>query len=238
MCFSAEVSLAVGAALLPAGGYCLFQASKRDKTYLALAVLPLVFGVQQISEGFVWSAINSGDANLVKMASLVFLAFALAFWPFWVPFSASLIEKRPEVKRAMRLLAITGLSFGLYLFIPIAMQADKWLLTRVYGHSIQYDFATFPIFPVVPAVVWHLSYVAIVSVPLLVSMRGLGLRMFGAMIAVSAALSQLAFWYAFVSVWCLFAGGLSVYLVFLFHRLPPEPAPSLPAQLRLTVALP
>src|SRR6187431_977619 len=94
MCFSAEASFAVGAALLPAGFYCVRQAFHKRLSYLGLAAMPLFFGVQQISEGFVWLSLGHGDAAHARTASLVFLIFAFGVWPFWLPFQAALMERQ------------------------------------------------------------------------------------------------------------------------------------------------
>lgn len=227
MCFSADVSLTVGAALLPAGAYCTRQAWVKDPSYLALAVIPLVFGIQQISEGFVWMGMLSNDQDLVRSASLVFLGFALVFWTFWIPLSASFIENRPRIKRAYQGLAGAGLFFGLLLYLPLFIHSADRLTTTVHFHSIAYDFSTLPLFRILPSSIWQMFYLAIVSVPLLMVGKGVPLKLFGVLIAISAVLSQLAFWYAFYSVWCLFAAGLSACLVYIFHNLPSASTPGI-----------
>lgn len=77
-----------------------------------------------------------------------------------------------------------------------------------------------PLIPIVPAAVWQMFYVMAVSVPLMISEKGRRIHTFGILVGVSAALSHFAFWYAFFSVWCLFAACLSIYLIFLFRNLP------------------
>src|SRR5438132_14411320 len=94
MCFSPEASFAVGALLIPAGLYCIRSASRKDRRFLGFALLPLLFGVQQLCEGLVWVGLEHDNMPLAKGAALLFLFFALFFWPFWVPFSVSFIEPR------------------------------------------------------------------------------------------------------------------------------------------------
>ncbi|MCX6125604.1 MAG: hypothetical protein NTV34_12795, partial [Proteobacteria bacterium] len=118
MCFSSDASLGVGAALLPVGVYCIQRSLKKDISYLPLATVPFFFGVQQIIEGFVWKGLESGDPQLVTRASLVFLAFALVFWPFWIPLSAVTIENHGRTRTANSIFAILGLAFGLYSYLP------------------------------------------------------------------------------------------------------------------------
>jgi hypothetical protein len=85
MCFSAEASLGVAAALLPAGGCCLAAAWHKDRAYLPLAAVPALFGLQQLCEASVWAALGRGDPGVGRVPSLAFLFFALAVWPVWVP---------------------------------------------------------------------------------------------------------------------------------------------------------
>lgn len=216
--------MGVGAALLPVGVYCLKTAIAKNLKYVPLAAIPIFFGVQQIIEGFVWIGIEGADAVLVRRASLGFLAFAFVFWPFWIPFSALAIGDRGWVKTVNVILAILGLAFGLYLYVPVLVHSKEWLVTKVHFHSIQYDFGTFQIFQFVPGFAWQFCYVVIVSLPLLISKRGLRLRTFGSLLGVSAVVGQVAFLYAFISVWCLFAAALSLYLIYIFRGLAAHPS--------------
>ena len=83
MCFSAEASFAVSAVLLPADIYCTRAAIAKRLAYLPLGIIPLVFSVQQLTEGFVWVGLASDDAVLARAASLSFLAVALVVWCFF-----------------------------------------------------------------------------------------------------------------------------------------------------------
>ena len=56
--------------------------------------------------------------------------------------------------------------------------------------------------------------------------RDRGLKVLGLLIAISAAVSHVAFWYAFISVWCACAAVLSGWLWYLFHALSPRAAPA------------
>ena len=83
MCFSAEASFGAAALLVPSGAYCLRSAVRKMPRWLPLAAVPLVFGIQQCSEGLVWVGLGRDDAALTREASLVYLFFALTFWPCW-----------------------------------------------------------------------------------------------------------------------------------------------------------
>ena len=66
MCFSPEVSFAVGGALIPAGAYCLRATWSVAPRLLPLAAMPALYGVQQAAEGFVWLGLEDDDPVRVR----------------------------------------------------------------------------------------------------------------------------------------------------------------------------
>jgi hypothetical protein len=218
MCFSAEASFAAGAALLPAGLYCVRSALRKDRRFLALASIPILFGVQQSCEGLVWVGLERGDLPLTKGAALLFLFFALFFWPFWVPFSVAFVDPRKPVRQMLSVLALLGLAFGWTLYAPAVIDSERLLRVRVMHHSIRYDVFTLPAFDRVPAEAWQLAYLAAICCPFLVSLNR-QFRLFALTLAASGVISHLVFRYAFESVWCFFAAALSLQLSYAFREL-------------------
>jgi hypothetical protein len=218
MCFSAEASFTVGAVLLPVGAYCVQAAIRKRPGYLGLAALPLFFGVQQIMEGFVWVGLNREDAHLVRLASLGFLFFALGFWPFWVPFSAFLIEERPARKTLIGVLALLSLVWMFALFGPVAFDPERWLTTKVVHHSIYYDYFDMPLYHHVSPTALRLLYLATIAVPFVIGSNRDGAA-FGVVLIASAVFSHFVYAHAFVSVWCFFAAAMSAYLAYVFYAL-------------------
>jgi hypothetical protein len=225
MCFSAQASFAAGAVLLPAGAYCVRAAVRKNLRYLPLGLVPLAFGAQQIDEGLVWLGLEQGNGPLVQWGSAVFLFFALAFWPFWIPFSLWFPETRRAGKRLLAGLTVLSLVW-VWLYFPVAVEPGRWLSTEIRSHSVRYEFDNLPGFQVVPRGVWRGAYLLAICVPLLtcrpvpgeaspVWLAG------GALVAVLFAVSYFVFWYAFTSVWCFFAALLSLFLCLAFRRLPP-----------------
>lgn len=234
MCFSADASLTAGCLLMPAGGYCVVAAVRKDRRYIPLAVVPLLFGVQQVCEAGVWLGLENGDTGLVEAAALGFLFFALAVWPGWIPLAAAAVEPRPGRRRLFFALAALGATLGLACYAPVAAHYEEWLTVGIAGHSVRYNFARVPTVEAVASSVWQVGYLAVVCTPLLMS-REHRLRAFGLSVAVSAVIAHLAFRYAFASVWCFFAALLSVHLCYVLHRLPgsgthggPQPSSHLP----------
>ena len=57
MCFSATASFTAGTALSAVGGLTLRKS--RGKAELPLALVPLIFGIQQLSEGVLWVSLRN-----------------------------------------------------------------------------------------------------------------------------------------------------------------------------------
>ena len=224
MCFSPEASFTVGAVLLPAGIYCTQAAVRRDARFVFLALVPIAFGIQQITEGFVWLGLREENAALVERSSVVFLFFAIAFWPCWIPLSVAIAESRPRQQTALALLTIVGLAW-IWLFLPLAADPPRWLTTEVAGHSIRYDVGELPGFALAPRAVWRLGYLLMIVVPLAVGRFDPGGNRWanltgGLIIGGLFAVTYGLYAHAFLSVWCFFAAVVSTMLCGVFHRLP------------------
>lgn len=218
MCLSAEASFGVGGALLLAGAYCLHEASRKSSRYLPLAAIPFFFGLQQIGEGFVWIGLYRDDPGLVRPAALWFLFFALAFWPFWIPFSGCFLETKPARRWLPVGLAALGVAWLGVLFVPLLL--DGSLLTiRSVHHSVQYSYDGLPIYGYISPPLLRVLYLVNVGVPF-VLYADRGPRIFGLMFGAAALFSHIVFSYAFVSVWCLMAAILALYLCAILHNLP------------------
>ena len=219
MCFSAEASLASGLLLIPVGTYCVADASRKNRAYWAISASPLLFGIQQLSEAGVWHGLEHGNPAVVKVASLIFLFFAIAFWPAWVPFSGAVMESRPGRRKFFALLGTIGLVVGCSAYGAVAVRYDEWLDVEIRGHSIRYDLSRLPDAQTAIGVAWQAFYMAAVALPLVMS-RDRQLRILGASIVVAAIVTQIVFLWAFVSVWCFFAAWLSLHIWYVVYRLP------------------
>ena len=223
MCFSADASAGTAAALLPVGGYCLAAAWRKNRSYLPLAAVPLLFGLQQLCEARVWDALDRGDPRLARGPSLVFLLFALALWPVWVPLAVVAIEPPGRKRLALSALAACGLAVGLVYSVPVV--ANDGLSPAVVGHSIRYDFSGVPATSSDWWRVWPALYLTAVCLPPLVS-RDRRLRPLGGSLVLAAAVTYALSAREFASGWCLFAAVISPYLAFVLHRLPERVSPS------------
>jgi hypothetical protein len=219
LCVSAETSFALAALLVPVGIDCVRLALQRDPAAIPLSLVPILFGVQQLCEGFVWLGIDRNNAALIQSAALFYLFFALAFWLFWIPFSAGFLVTE-ENHKLVGLLAVLGLAGGMALYLPLLLNPGLLVVTVV-EHSLEYNIARAPALALIPQLAWHLAYLVVIALPLaLLTGQRKGMLSYSVALVISAVISHAYFWYAFASVWCLFAAISSLMLVYAFHQLP------------------
>src|SRR5664280_1824501 len=112
MCFSASASFAGGAIISSIGVAAIMK--KREPSKLLFANIPIVFGVQQISEGFVWLALqSSGNDMVLKLAVYTFLTMALVVWPTMIPVSVLLMERSKKRRKALYVFLTVGIAVSL-----------------------------------------------------------------------------------------------------------------------------
>ena len=214
MCFSATACFTTGAILVPTGIYTLVKAYQGDKRYLALAAFPLLFGLQQIIEGWLWLAFEQRVNLSIEITAIGYLLFAYFLWPFFVPLAALLVEKNASRKVLFKIFSLIGFLFGASLYVPLLINPE-WLSVMMAKGSILYQ----PVLiydGIVSRTAVRVFYAIIIAVPLLFS-TVTSLRFFGILIFVSVAISAVFFAYAFVSIWCFFAAILSAYIVYIIH---------------------
>jgi hypothetical protein len=219
VCFSAEASFAVGILLIPAGGYCVWSAWRKRIASLGLAVIPLFFGIQQISEGFVWLGVTpENDPHQSQTASLVYLFFALAFWPFWFPVFATMMEAQPARRRILVIVSLLSVAWFWLLFYPLLVDPELFTTQQVH-HSINYDIEKLPIYRYVSIGLLRVLYVLALAAPFLIGSEQWGTFPL-VMLGLTVLIAIILFNHAFVSVWCFFAAVLALYVCLVFYRLP------------------
>jgi hypothetical protein len=203
MCFSATASFVAGGSLSATGGFMLTRATTRAA--LPLAAIPLLFGIQQLTEGVVW--VSFDVQPLSDAATFVYSMFSHVLWPILVPLAVLLLESDPVRKRMLRALVAVGVAVGMYLLFFVLRDG---IVARVEGSSVVYDSPHLYL----PLVVT--LYVSATCVSSLVSSHAL-IRLLGAVMFTSFLVAGIAFSEAFISVWCFFAALLSG-VIYLFLR--------------------
>ncbi|MEO6623686.1 MAG: DUF6629 family protein [Burkholderiaceae bacterium] len=207
MCFSATASFSAGAVLLVLGTLTLKSASRPRE--LPFAAIPLLFAIQQLSEGVIWLTFSYEAPQLNAVMTHVYSFFSHVLWPVYVPVAVLLIEPPGRRRRALLAFVAAGVAVGAYLlYILVAYP----VVSRPTGQHIEYIS---PHFFVLAAMT--LSLASTTLSPLLSTHRTV--KLFGLLALASFATAY--FFYAtwFISVWCFFAALLSavIYLHFVFQ---------------------
>ena len=210
MCFSPEVSFVAAASLLPAGGLALQKAWQTDRSYVPFAVLPILFGLQQLAEGMVRVSDAWPDRNWVETFSLAYMFFSWLAWPVWVPVLAYFLE--PCGRRYIYLaFAIIGGMLGAMQFFPYFAH-DGWLITRFLPRAISYEGTVLFDF-IMRRELTYAIYLFIIIAPLLVSTNR-DARRFGVLISIVVLVTYVFFSYAYISVFCFGGAVMSSYIIY------------------------
>ncbi len=201
MCFSAQASFIASGGLAVIGVASLASAKKENKI---LAIIPLLFAVQQFFEGIQWIYLNNGSISLI--AGYGFLFFAFVVWPIYSPVAVYILDK--EKRDVMKWFVFLGIAISMYFLVIIMTQAP---VIQELKSCINYNF-NFPLKDLVAS-----GYLLTTLLPLIISSRQI-FRIFGAIITVLAIISWLFFTIDFTSVWCFFAAIVSsmffVYIIY------------------------
>jgi hypothetical protein len=208
MCFSATASFTAGALLLGLGTMTL--KSTRERREVPFAAIPLLFAIQQLSEGVIWLTFTR-DAPLVNTVMTYFYTFfSHVLWPVYVPFAVLMIEPPGPRRTGLNAFLAAGLAVGAYLlYILVAFP----VVSRPTGEHVEY------LSPHFFAALSMTMYLLATTVSLLLSSHR-AVKVFGvlALFSFGAAWYFYAIW--FISVWCFFAALMS--LVIYLHFLPPS----------------
>lgn len=206
MCFSASASFIAGTALSAVGVVTIKKA--RQKVGVPFAMIPLLFGVQQITEGLVWLSLRFDAAALNAAATFMYSLFSHVLWPIFVPFAIMSLETVPWRKKVISLFQLVGIAVGLYLLYFLIRSP---ITSHVVNKGIVYDSPHFYIFPVLA------FYFLATCVSCFFSSHKL-VNLFGGAVLLSALLAYWLYAASFISVWCFFAALLS-FIIFLYFYL-------------------
>ena len=200
MCFSATASFTAGAALTAVGGVTVHKS--RGWTELPIALVPLLFGIQQITEGALWLSLRHHLPLLQTWATYVFSMFSHVLWPIFIPFAILLVETSRRRRKAIGVFQVLGLGVGLYLLVLLIRFP---VTAHVLGRSIFYESPHFYILGVLAVYL-----LATCATGMFSSHRCI--NAFGALAFVLAIAAYQVSVQTFVSVWCFFAAVLSLLI--------------------------
>ena len=207
MCFSATASFSAGALLVGLGTLTLRSA--RRPRELPFAAIPLLFAVQQLSEGVIWLTFRYEAPQLNAVMTHVYSFFSHVLWPAYVPISVLLIEPPGRRRRTLLVFVVAGVAVGAYLlYVLLAFP----IVSRPTGQHIEY------VSPHFFATAVMTLYLASTTISPILSTHRMA-RVFGVLALVLFATAYFLYATWFISVWCFFAALLSaiIYLHFLLR---------------------
>ena len=205
MCFSASASFIAGTTLSAIGVAAVRNTRTRNE--LPFAVVPMLFGIQQLTEGVVWLTLRHDAPLLKQVATYVFAAFAYVIWPMYAPLALYVLERVRWRKRVIVAFVFAGIAVGLYLLSGVATGP---VVATVVGKHIVYETPQ-SYLPPVPVL-----YLAATCVSCFFSSHGF-VRLFGVLALASAIAAYIVHVTALASIWCFFAAVLSLLIYFHFR---------------------
>ncbi len=205
MCFSASASFGAGAILVGAGVYAI--KTIESPRMLAFASVPIIFGVQQLSEGLLWLSFSNPDFVSWRNISIYsFIFFAQVIWPVWVPFAVGLMEPDKTRKKMISYFMWIGGAFSIYIIYCLFTYEVSAIIE---ARHIRY-LIDFPNLGLRRSI-----YILITLVPIFLSslrwMKVLGGAFLGSLVLTYMLYNKFHFLF---SVWCFFAAILSVLVLF------------------------
>ena len=201
MCFSASASIGSSIVLASLGALTL-KSAKSNRQLFYLALIPCLFAFEQFSEGMVWLSAEGiqPSAPIFELFKYIFLFFALALWPTWIPFALLMAENQPKRRFLLSLTLAFGVALAGYdLYLVYVQKPDA----HIFFNSIQYSIQ-------LPDLLW-LYYVPTVIPTLISSLRGMWV--YGILVLIMAPAANYLYHDTFLSVWCFFSAIVSLCLI-------------------------
>lgn len=207
MCFSPQADFVAGVVVAGVGVETLRRV--RSRREVIVGALPLLFGIHQLVEGFVWLGLRGQvSAGVGDAAKEVYIVYAHAVLPAIVPLGLMLVE--PDSRRSRWMLPLVGLGviLGAYLLwqvtaYPVGAQAEARCIDYT-THTPNDAFI-------------GLLYVVATCGPALISSRRY-LRWFGLVSLVGVIVTALVRVDELTSLWCLYVAIVSALILEYFRR--------------------
>jgi heme/copper-type cytochrome/quinol oxidase subunit 4 len=203
MCFSAEASFGASAVIIAIGVISIRKSTSIPQK--VLSCIPIIFGIQQFSEGIVWLTLaHAGLSPWDRVATYTFLTFAQVVWPIFLPFAVYLLEKDEGKKKVMAVLLALGIIVSSVLGYSLLLYNVQ---SSISCYHIRYDV-------VYPDYLKHLGIFYFLStvVPSVISSTK-KLRLLGIIIFIAYIVTRMFYQEYLISVWCFFAAIISAVVL-------------------------
>ncbi|PJD92770.1 MAG: hypothetical protein CK424_04095 [Legionella sp.] len=205
MCFSASASFTASAILFPLGLYAVVKSLKSNPSYVLLMCIPILFGIQQFSEGLIWITLHHTNPFLLSWSTWLYLLTAFCIWPIYFPLALYHLESNRQRKKWLLLMVLFGCCLSPLLFM------------KSYGAKAQLEHQSITYFidqALYSEYIFTLCYLLLFLLSSFIcSIKSV--RLFGILLLLSFLVSSIWFLYAFASVWCYFSAVESLIIVYI-----------------------
>lgn len=198
MCFSSSASFIAGTTLCVIGVASLKQAKARNE--IPFAMIPLLFGIQQLTEGVIWLSFSHDIPQLKQAMTYLYSLFSHVVWPIYVPFAIGIMESVRWRMKVLNAILVIGFTVSLFLLYWITVGP---LYAEVVSNHIVYMS---PHFYSIPAMILYFTATCVSG---FFSSHGF-VKFLGVLLIVTLIAAQIAHSIALVSIWCFFAAILSL----------------------------
>ena len=211
MCFAPEADALVGGIVIGVGIDALRHVHRPQQ--ILLASLPLLFGLHQLTEAFVWWGLQGHLAESVeRVAVWVYLVFAFSALPVLVPVAVGLIERVAARRRVMCGFGVLGVAVASVL--TVAMLRGP-IHAMIDGRHVAYT---------VDAVAHGGQLTALYVVATCGALLASSYRDIARIGALNLVAIPVLMWFTisgFVSLWCFWAAVVSIAIAIHLRRVAP-----------------
>lgn len=205
MCFSAPASFGASAIIGIIGGRTIVKANSADKY---LAFIPILFAIQQSIEGIIWLGFSIPlFESWRQIATSLFLIFAWAIWPMYIPFAIAHGEQDERRKSILKSLRIPGVIAGIGAIFPIFLSNPT---PRIIDFHIDY-FMQHDLYDQFVIQSYNVLYLLCTIVPMFLSSRK-GMTTYGLSNIIGLIIAGIFYESSVPSTWCFFSAIFSIMI--------------------------
>lgn len=214
MCFSATASFSASALIGFIGVKTIGSCKNANERYFGS--IPILFAIQQFSEGLVWLSLSdSRFLSFQEVSTNTYLLFAWVVWPLLIPLSIYYLDTSETVKKVCKGLFILALASSLFSLYQIAIGLP---VASINSFHIDYTLMATHRNWVVD-LSQKIVYVVTTLMPLFLSNRK-GMKVFAVANLLSLFIAFYFFNNALASIWCFFAALLSGLIYWILKVVP------------------
>jgi len=205
MCFSAPASFSASGIIGLIGGRTLTKSNPSDKL---LAIIPLLFAIQQCIEGIIWLGFSFPQFEAYRqVATSLFLMFAWAIWPAYIPIAIASIETDQKRASILKSLRIPGIIAGIAALLPIIISGPMpHIIDFHIDYTLQKDIPNHYVLQAYNAV-----YLLCTIVPMFLSSRK-GMTGYGLANLIGLIIAGIFYESSVPSTWCFFSALFSIMI--------------------------